>query len=111
MADRAQEQLLGYLLGALGESERESIEDQLGQSPKLLRDLAQVRERLQPLWVAQPDFDPPPGLAARTCKFIASCPKCCANPGPEGAKKLQRHAPTPIPPMPAAVAGESGNSW
>ncbi|OHB84148.1 MAG: hypothetical protein A2V98_23915 [Planctomycetes bacterium RBG_16_64_12] len=111
MADRAQEQLLGYLLGALGESERESIEDQLGQSPKLLRDLAQVRERLQPLWVAQPDFDPPPGLAARTCKFIASYPKCCANPGPEGAKKLQRHAPTPIPPMPAAVTGESSNSW
>jgi hypothetical protein len=96
MVDRAKEQLLGYLLGALEESERESIENQLEQNPKLLSDLGLVRESLQPLWVAQPDFAAPPGLATRTCEFVSGHPPC--------------EVPLPANPMiEAEPAGSRGN--
>ena len=79
MVDRAKEQLLGYLLGALEESEQESIEHELEENPKLLRELTLVRASLQPLWVTQPDFVPPADLAARTCELIARYPRTWAN--------------------------------
>ena len=94
MVDREREQLLGFLLGALEEPEQESVEKQLERNPKLLQDLATVRESLQPLWVAQPDFDPPAGLAARTCEFVASHPHPGAAASPEPARE---EAPTVVP--------------
>lgn len=113
MADREEEQLLGYLLGALDEPERKSFENQLRHNPNLLRDLSRARERLQPFWVAQPDFDPPAGLAARTCRLIESSPKPWTSPTPAIGNNLGRQAPPPVNPMavPAAEGASSHSSW
>jgi hypothetical protein len=85
MADHAPEELLGYLLGALDDSEHESLERRVQEDPRLVEELCRLREKLQPLWVAQPDYAPPPGLADRTCRCVASrCvkPKSRALPAP-----------------------------
>lgn len=113
MVDRTQSQLLGYLLGALEESEQDSVEDELDQNPKLMRDLALVRESLQPLWLAEPDYDPPPGLAERTCRLIASQPTPRANPSPVDAEKPAEPAAAQIAPLPAAPleGGRRYASW
>lgn len=110
MVDRAKELLLGYLLGALDESERESIESQLGQNPKLRDDLALMRKSLQPLWAAQPDFTPPPGLAARTCEFVFAHPKVGANVVSQPAREAPLQAD---PVIVAESAGSRGShaSW
>jgi len=113
MVDRTQAQLLGYLLGALEESEQDSVENELDQNPKLMRDLALVRESLLPLWLAQPDCDPPPGLAERTCRLIASQPAPRANPSPAAAQRPAEPAAAPLEPLPAAQlgGGRSHASW
>lgn len=66
-----QEQWLGYLLDALDEEEHEQVERQLEAEPELRQRLAALRARL-----GLPDrealrFAPPPGLAARTCRYVA----------------------------------------
>lgn len=112
MVDRAREQLLGYLLGALEESERESVERQLNQDPEWRRELALLRQRLQPLWVTQPDFTPPAGLATRTCQLVASSPKPSACPAPDTAKTQTGGAVSEAEPVnPAAQTGGWGGSW
>lgn len=70
MADRLEQQLLGYLLDALDESEQEQVEEQLADSPELRHKLAQMRKSLRPLHGVRTDFSPPEGLAARTCGFV-----------------------------------------
>jgi anti-sigma-K factor RskA len=79
MVDRTREQLLGYLFGALEESERESVASQLAQDPNLRRELARLHQRLEPLGGTQPDFMPPAGLAKRTCRLVESYPPPCAE--------------------------------
>jgi prepilin-type processing-associated H-X9-DG protein len=71
MASRKREQLLGYLLGALDDAERERLEEQLQRDPRLRQELGQVEESLRPLRQARQAFAPPRGLAARTCAFVA----------------------------------------
>ena len=108
MVDRPKEQLLGYLLDALEESEQAAIESELKQNPKLLDDLAVVRESLLPLWVAQPDFTPPPGLAGRTSEFVFTHPEA-ARAGPP--VPMAPFAPDPaIAPEPAGNRGNQA-SW
>jgi hypothetical protein len=113
MVDRKQEHLLGYLLGALEESERESIENELDENPKLMRDLVLLREGLQPLWVAEPDYPPPPNLAERTCELIASYPAPWANSSQEVAKRPARKAFSEPAPVVGAASEGGGNytSW
>ncbi|HUT95902.1 MAG TPA: hypothetical protein VMY37_40995 [Thermoguttaceae bacterium] len=113
MVDRTQAQLLGYLLGALEESEQDSVENELDQNPKLMQDLTLVRESLQPLWLAQPDYDPPPGLARRTCRFVASRPAPWTNPPPVAAEEPAESAAPELEPVPAAQWGGGGShaSW
>lgn len=108
MADPAQEQLLGYLLGALEDSEREFVEHRLKQNPKLLRELARMQEGLQPLWVAQPDFVPPPGLAAETCEFVASHSQFQADP-PHQANHLPSTEVTAAETFAGATPVQSGS--
>jgi hypothetical protein len=112
MVDRTQAQLLGYLLGALEESERESVETELDQDPRLVEDLALVRESLKPLWVAQPDYHPPPGLARRTCRLVASHPAPWRNRA-AGETKRPREAIAPDLEPVAAEPGGGGSytSW
>jgi hypothetical protein len=113
MVDRTQAQLLGYLLGALEESERESVEDELDQDPKLVEDLALLRESLKPFWVAQPDFHPPPGLAKRTCQFVARHPAPWMNrPRDDAKKSREATAPEPEPILAVQMGGGgSYSSW
>jgi type II secretory pathway pseudopilin PulG len=128
MADRMREQLLGYVLGALEESEQESLENDLDQNPKLMRDLALVRESLNPLWVVQPEYDPPPGLARRTCELVFAypgqpypgrsypeqlCPKQWENPNQEAAKRPAKAAASapPLLGLSAEGGGENRSSW
>jgi hypothetical protein len=103
MVDRAREQLLGYLFGALEESERESVERELIESPEWRRELAQLRESLKPLWVAQPDFEPPPGLAAQTCRLVAASPDPSTRARPAPANRQPAGA--------AALTGGWRTSW
>jgi len=72
MTDSVQEQLLGYLLGALDESEQETVAARLESDAEVRERLAEVRDRLERLSSAWPSFSPPPGLAERTCCFVAS---------------------------------------
>ncbi len=62
--------LIGYLLNALEDEERAKLEQLFCERPEVCRELAAIRHRLARLEWARPDIDPPPGLAARTCKFI-----------------------------------------
>ena len=68
------EQLLGYLLGALEPSEEASVEAALATNLELRRELEKLRASLGPLDDAAQDddgeFDPPPGLGARTFQFV-----------------------------------------
>jgi len=70
MTDSVQEQLLGHLLGALDDCEEASIRAHLRSDARLRSDLEHLRRRLQPLLAARWDFEPPPGLARRTCRLV-----------------------------------------
>jgi hypothetical protein len=71
MSNPLQEQLLGHLLGALDPAEEEQVAARLRTDPELRRESAQVREWLEPLEAGRYDFDPPAGLAERTCRAVA----------------------------------------
>lgn len=71
MADRQEEQLLGYLLDALDESGEERLKEQLASDPTLRHQLARLRAALRPLEPTREVFEPPEQLAERTCRFVA----------------------------------------
>jgi len=66
------ELLLGYLLGALEPHEIDLIEQRLANDPQLQQELHELAEKLLPLSDADGEFDPPEGLADRTCDLVAS---------------------------------------
>src|SRR5262245_7783898 len=68
------EQLLGYLLGALDDAEREQVEDELGKNPTLRVEMARFQELLSRLGMDEEpvEHEPPAGLAERTCEFVAA---------------------------------------
>ncbi len=70
MSQLEQEQLLGYLLGALDDDENRHIDFRLQREPRLCPVMDKVRESLHPLESMPRCYDPPPGLAARTCRAI-----------------------------------------
>ena len=65
------EDLLGYLLGALDDDERERVEAAIRHDPELQRRVEELQEQLQILAEEAPE-EPPPGLAERTCDLIDS---------------------------------------
>jgi hypothetical protein len=71
MSDSVKEQLLGHLLGVLEDEERTEVEAQLGSDPECRKELALLRKQLEPLAALRQDFQPPPGLAERTCRLVA----------------------------------------
>lgn len=70
MTNRKREQLLGYLLGALEDAERDQIDEQLEVDCSLREQLADVEGLLEPLAPARRPHVPPAGLAARTCRLV-----------------------------------------
>lgn len=65
------EELVGYLLDALDADERATLEQRLHQDTRLRHELELLHESLEPLRVDEGTWDPPQGLAARTCAFVA----------------------------------------
>lgn len=70
--DPIRQQLLGHLLGALDDDEQEWVDMRLDMDDDYRRQCAALRRKISPLLAARPDFDPPPGLAERTCRLVAS---------------------------------------
>ncbi len=68
------EQLLGYLLGALDAAESRQLEAELDKNPALRVEMARYQELLSRLGMDEEpeEFEPPRGLADRTCDFIAA---------------------------------------
>jgi hypothetical protein len=73
MTSPSREHLLGYLLGALERTEHEQVEADLDQNPNLRAELYRVEACLDRLGLDRhPSWlEPPPGLAVRTCRFVA----------------------------------------
>lgn len=67
-----QENLVGYLLGALEADEHESVKCQLEKNPELRQELSALEARLAPLESGRwQDYDPPAHLASATCAMVA----------------------------------------
>ena len=73
MTEPMHQQLLGHLLGALDDDEHARVDARLEHDEEYCRELARWRQRLGPLEAMRPDFEPPPGLAERTCRYVAAC--------------------------------------
>jgi prepilin-type processing-associated H-X9-DG protein len=88
MTDPMHQQLLGHLLGALDDEEQEWVERRLDEDPDYRRHCLLWRRRLASVEAALPEFEPPPGLAERTCRLVAACAAAMASPrvaaGPRG---------------------------
>ena len=67
-----QENLIGYLLGALDGPEHDAVQRELDADPRLKQELLDLEAKLAPLEQGRWQFDPPPGLATRTCQLIAA---------------------------------------
>jgi len=112
MSDRKQQrQLLGYLLGALDDAERERIHQRLASDPGLGAELARVEESLEPLRAVPRAHQPPPGLAARTCRTVFAYSEALTGRMRE-ARAVRRPARERARAMsPAAVPPTSTASW
>lgn len=96
MPDREiSEQLLGYLLGALELGEHARVERQLQYDASLRRELESLRAALGPLAAGRRDFDPPPGLASRTCRLVDSMSTDPAQPVCPPSSRATPAASTP----------------
>ena len=72
MTNSAGEDLLGHLLDALDGKEHDEVEARLDMDPGLRRQRRELREQLDLLSPGRVSFAPPPGLAERTCRLVAS---------------------------------------
>lgn len=73
MSSHPREHLLDYVLGALDAAEEESLERELETNAQLAAQLDRLKDKVGRFGLAdEPEvFDPPAGLAARTCNFVA----------------------------------------
>jgi hypothetical protein len=65
--------LLGYLLDALDDRERQRVVDALRRDPKLRSELEELRQSLHLLDASGDDVRPPEGLADQTCDLVEAC--------------------------------------
>lgn len=73
MKHPSQEDLLGYVLGALDAQEERDLQEQLDANPEIEEQLLELRHSMEPL--ESLTFGEPgqrPGLARRTCELVAS---------------------------------------
>jgi hypothetical protein len=73
MSSPSREHLLGYLLRALEPAESERLEAELEHNPALAGEMQRLEARLEQIGLRdQPEhWDPPAGLAQRTCEYVA----------------------------------------
>jgi hypothetical protein len=64
------EDLLGYLLNALDDAERQRVFEALQEDPQLRQELEALRRQLRPLDATNVDFEPPAALAELTCDLV-----------------------------------------
>ena len=98
MSDSARELLLGHLLDALEDSQQEQVELRLKSDPKFRREADRLGDQLKALQVLRHEYEPPPGLAERTCRFVAAEAESAALPdsrprpmSPEGSPPSWRN--------------------
>lgn len=110
-----QEQLLGYMLGALEDDESREVEEALQRDPRLQEDLSRWEASVRPLEADRQMLDPPPGLAERTCQDVAeraasggpavdstlggSVAAAVAAKGPEGDTNAMLNTPRSLTPV------------
>jgi hypothetical protein len=111
MADRVRKLLLGYLIGALDDSERRRIEQRLQRDPKWQAELAAARESLEPLRSAQRTYEPPPGLASRTCQWVAMTAPSATEPAAQAPARPGRARQRARRMTAAVVPPDSRASW
>ncbi|MGQ9761646.1 MAG: hypothetical protein ACUVQH_07015 [Thermogutta sp.] len=70
MPDCSPAQLVGYLLNALEDEEREQIEQELLRRPELRKKLQRLKRRMTILELGRVEVSPPRGLAERTCQKV-----------------------------------------
>ena len=100
------EQLIGYLLGALDATECRQVEAELDRDPALRVEMARFQELLSRLGMDEEpeEFDPPKGLAGRTCDFVAE--------NGDAAAVAQSALSSPVRLSPAGpVQGDSGRGY
>ena len=97
-ADVVSQKLLGHLLGALDDDEQQWVEARLECDVEYCRRWAQWRRRLAPLEALRPDFEPPPGLVARTCRYVTDYKSAMAASSPS------RRALSPVPSPPSWIS-------
>jgi hypothetical protein len=98
MTDPVQYQILGRLLGALDDEEQQSVDSCLEHDSRWSQELAEWRQRLASLEPLRRDFEPPPGLVERTCRYVAAC-----MPAPAKSPwRRWRMSSLPMPPHRAA---------
>ncbi len=93
MSDSAKEQLLGYLAGALEGAQREEVESRLRSDPRFRREADLLRKRIRPLETLREDCTPPPGLAERTCRLVASEAEAANRPDSRPTPMSEEAAP------------------
>lgn len=90
MSSTEQEQLLGYVLGALEDDEQRHVDARLQREPEFAESLESVRRSLRPLQALPRVYEPPVALAERTCRMVLA-ERGRAAPLPQ----LSACAPTP----------------
>lgn len=72
MNDPSQEDLLGYVLGALDADQQHDLQQQIDNDPQLDEKLLEIKTQLTPLELLDESSGSRPGLARRTCEMVAS---------------------------------------
>jgi len=74
MSQLSREHLLGYLLGALDRTDHEQLEADLDHDPQLRAELDRLSASVRRLGLDEEPrrYEPPVGLAERTCQFVAA---------------------------------------
>ena len=78
MKNPSQEDLVGYVLGALDATEQRQVQAMIDNDPALEEQLLEIKNSLLPLEAIDSPTGPPVGLARRTCEAVAVSAKQAA---------------------------------
>jgi hypothetical protein len=104
MASPTRHELLGCLIGALDDAERRRVEEAVQRNPGLQQEMARLAEQAGPLLAMRQSVEPPPGLAARTCRAVALS-AWAAGAALRGAVSRATRGMSPAKAPPSGVAG------